>query len=184
MRKTLTALIITAAAVGIIAAGYFAAPIPDAPERGFDQAAAYNNFKAKVVGVTDGDTITVLAGGEGKKNVKVRLWGIDAPEKGQPFSEAAKKHLSDLVYGRQVDIETKDVDRYGRLVALVSYPFGDGAKVKANTDMVAKGYAWWYKQYAPKAADLEAWEKKAREAKRGLWSEPGAVAPWEWRKRS
>lgn len=141
-------------------------------------AAHAASITGKVVGVTDGDTITVLVETADKKeSVKVRLWGIDAPETKQAFGQRAKQELSSLVFGKVVSVEVKDKDRYGRTVGEV---FAD--RIAVNAEMVRRGFAWWYETYAKKATALSQAQAEAKAAKRGLWSEPNPVAPWEFRK--
>lgn len=134
-------------------------------------------YPAKVVGVSDGDTLTVLR--DDKVRVKIRLHGIDAPELGQDFGTRAKQAASQLAFGREVTVRPRGTDKYGRTVAEVLLP--DGRLL--NHELVRSGHAWWYRKYAPTDRELERLEVDAREAKRGLWSQPGAVAPWEWRAR-
>src|SRR5688572_11753296 len=105
------------------------------------------NITGKVVGVSDGDTITVLTAA--KESVKVRLFGIDAPESKQAFGSRAKQELSALAFGKAVRVEVEDKDRYGRTVGRVFA--GD---VAVNVEMVRRGLAWWYRSYATKAARL------------------------------
>jgi|SRR5581483_2373160 len=132
----------------------------------------------RVVGVHDGDTITVLSEVDGKKvSTKVRLWGIDAPESKQAFGSRAKDELSGMVFNKAVRVEVQDKDRYGRTVGRVFV----GA-VDANLAMVRAGFAWWYQTYAKKATDLQSAEAEARAAKRGLWSDKTPVAPWAFRR--
>lgn len=133
-------------------------------------------FVGRVVGVHDGDTITVLT--DGKKSVKVRLDGIDAPEAKQAYGARAKQALSDLVFGKTVQIDVRTRDRYGRTVGRVR--IGD---VDVNVEMVRMGYAWWYRVYAKKDRALEAAEAEARAARRGLWGEKDPTPPWEWRRK-
>lgn len=140
----------------------------------------FPTFRAHVIGVMDGDTIKVLDAA--KVEHRIRFWGIDAPEKRQPFGTLAKKEMSDLVFDRDVMIEVKDVDRYGREVAVVTMPPRSTTSLSVNELMVRAGLAWWYEHYAPNAKELESAQKSARTARVGLWSEPGVVAPWEWRK--
>lgn len=135
---------------------------------------AATQFSAVVVAVTDGDTIKVL---QEKKEVKVRLYGIDAPEKKQPFGMKSKQFASDFCYGKKVTIVVDNIDFYGRTVAEV---FVDGKSL--NRAMVENGYAWWYQQYAKKDLDLKRLQEKAEREKRGLWSDKSPQAPWEWRK--
>ena len=130
-------------------------------------------IRGKVVGVTDGDTITVL---QDKTPVKVRLNGIDAPEQGQPFGERAKQFASALCFGDEVTVKTSGADKYGRTLGDVVLV--DGRIL--NQELVKAGMAWHYKEYS-KDETLAKLEKEAREKRVGLWSDPHAVAPWEWR---
>jgi endonuclease YncB( thermonuclease family) len=130
----------------------------------------------RVVGVHDGDTLTVLV--DGRQAVKVRLWGIDAPETGQAFGNAAKQNLSGLAFGKQVEISLKTKDRYGRVVSKVGLPDG----TDAGAEMIRAGMAWHYVAYAKNEAVYARLETEARKAKVGLWQEPNPVPPWNWRK--
>ncbi|MBN9125422.1 MAG: thermonuclease family protein [Nitrosospira sp.] len=132
-------------------------------------------FLATVIGISDGDTLTVLK--EDKQQVKIRLAEIDAPEKRQPFGAKSKQSLSDLCFGKKAKIKPRVKDRYGRTVARVSC---DG--VDANAEQVNRGMAWVYRQYA-KDHNLFVLQHEARRFKRGLWSESSPIPPWEWRKR-
>jgi micrococcal nuclease len=134
------------------------------------------DFPAKVVGVSDGDTLTVLV--DGNRQVKLRLHGIDTPETGQDFGARAKQAASELAFGKQVTVREMDADRYGRTVAEVILP--DGKSL--NRELVRGGYAWWFSKYAPADRELAALQAEAKAAKRGLWSQPNPVPPWEWRK--
>jgi micrococcal nuclease len=131
-----------------------------------------------VVGVIDGDTIDVrLSSGM----VRVRLYGIDAPEKSQPYGEKAKQALSELVFRKNVDLEVESQDRYDRVVAVVYV--GD---LDINAEMVKGGFAWAYRQYLGKLEGDEqmcVYEYAARGLKRGIWSLPAEqqAAPWDWR---
>ena len=97
-------------------------------------------WTGRVVGIVDGDTITALR--HGCDQVKIRLYGIDAPESGQPFGKASKRYLSSMVLGQSVEVEVMDTDRYGRTVARI---FADGDDV--NAAQLRSGHAWLYKQY-------------------------------------
>lgn len=134
------------------------------------------SFSARVVGVTDGDTITVLD--ERNQQHTIRLAEIDAPERGQPWGDKAKQTLSALVFSKAVSIQQTDTDRYGRVVARV---FADGQDV--NRAMVEQGAAWAYREYLTDQT-LNATETRARDARKGLWSmnDTQTVAPWEWRR--
>jgi micrococcal nuclease len=129
-------------------------------------------FTARVVKVTDGDTIVVR---QGARALTVRLHGIDAPEGGQAFSRRAATFLSELALGRDVQLEVVTTDRYGRLVCLVEV---DGRDV--GREMVRAGLAWHYLRYSGDPALFEA-EREARAARRGLWREEAPVPPWEYR---
>lgn len=131
-------------------------------------------WQAQVIGVTDGDTLRVRRDGQ---NTNVRLHGIDAPERAQPFGERAKQFASAFAFGRSASLEPITVDRYSRLVARV---FVDGRCL--NEELVAQGLAWHYRRYSS-SATLEALELEAREARRGLWSAPDPVPPWDWRRQ-
>jgi micrococcal nuclease len=132
-------------------------------------------WTGEVVGIADGDTITVL---KGKTPVKIRLYGIDCPERGQAFGKKARQFTSDRVFRKHVEIKPVDRDRYGRTVAWVLV---DGQNL--CEELVGAGLAWHYKKYSSdqKLADLEA---RARKGRVGLWSDQGAVAPWEYRRRN
>lgn len=133
----------------------------------------------RVVGVSDGDTITVLV--DNRDRLKVRLAGIDAPEKSQPFGSVSKKSLSDQVFGKTVNIESNKKDRYGRFLGRVIF---NGTDV--CLEQIRVGMAWHYKRYSNEQSEslrreyADA-ESQARQLKIGLWSEPTPVAPWEFR---
>jgi endonuclease YncB( thermonuclease family) len=129
-----------------------------------------------VVGVIDGDTADVrLDSGM----IRVRFHAIDAPESGQPHGKAAKAALADLIFGKAVEVEPFEQDRYDRLVARV---WIDGVDV--NAEMLKTGNAWTYRRYADDPAYCT-YEQAARDLGRGLWRLPAnqRVAPWEWRQR-
>ncbi len=130
---------------------------------------------ARVVAVADGDTATALVAGE---RVKIRLWGIDAPESSQEHGGEAKAALAELVMGREVEIDDRGDDKYGRRLAVLRV-----AGESVNTRMVQLGWAWWYQRYAPRDRELRAAEEAARQGKVGLWAEAAPVAPWVFRHR-
>src|SRR6516162_2877799 len=134
------------------------------------------DYSARVIGIADGDTITVLTAD--KTQHRIRLWGIDAPETGQDFGSRAEQAASALAFGKQVTIRPRDTDRYGRTVAEVILP--DGRSM--NRDMVRQGMAWWFKRYAPHDAELARLEAAAKAARIGLWSQPNPAPPWQWRR--
>jgi endonuclease YncB( thermonuclease family) len=130
-----------------------------------------------VVGIAAGDTITVLDSTNGQH--KVRLAGIDAPEKAQPFGSRSKANLSGLVYGKTVTVEYVKFDRYQRMVGKVLVDGRD-----ACLGQIKAGLAWWYRKYAREQStedqrDYEAAEGEAQAAGRGLWADSNPVPPWE-----
>jgi micrococcal nuclease len=131
--------------------------------------------QGKVVAIADGDTFTLL--GPDKKQERVRLYGIDCPEKNQPFGQVARKRLSALVFGKPVRLESRGRDRYKRVLALVWV----NDTVLVNTQLLREGLAWHYDRYDDDP-QWEALEQQARSSKVGLWSEPAPVEPWNWRK--
>ena len=131
-------------------------------------------IKGKVVAVTDGDTITVSDEMD-KGNFKIRLDKIDAPEKNQAFGNKAKQFLSSLIFGKQVSIRYKAVDRYGRILGVI---YCDGAEI--NLVMVQNGYAWHYSYYDKTPAYIQA-EKQARADKKGLWADSAPENPRQFR---
>ncbi len=136
---------------------------------------AQADFSGAVVGVLDGDTIEVMHDGVAEP---IRLQGIDCPEKRQAFGQKAKQATAQLVFRRTVTVQTVGRDKYGRTLADILLP---NERV-LNQDLVRDGMCWWYRKYAPDNAVLEKLETEARTARRGLWSEPRPVPPWEWRK--
>ena len=140
------------------------------------KAAPAAEFNGRVVGIADGDTLTVCPD-EGA-TVRIRLWGIDAPERGQAYTSVAKRYLAALAFGKRVRVLVHDLDRYGRTVAEIILPDGRNA----NQEMVRAGYAWWYRYYAPHDRVLEQLEAEARQARRGLWADPQALPPWDYRR--
>jgi endonuclease YncB( thermonuclease family) len=133
----------------------------------------------KVIGVSDGDTVDVLD--DNKTVHRIRLAGIDAPEKAQPFGQRAKEHLSNTVFGKRVEVIGNKIDKYGRTVGKIMV---NG--VDANLEQVKAGFAWHYKEYAREqpAADRTVYaaaEERARAERIGLWRESKQMPPWEWR---
>jgi len=136
--------------------------------------AAAETIIGRVVGVTDGDTITVLVDGRARV---VRLLGIDAPERRQAYGERAKQFTATLAFGKTVRVQLRERDRYERLLAEVFLP--DGRSL--NQELVRAGYAWWFRRYSrdPILARLES---EARDARRGLWAGRQPVPPWDFRR--
>lgn len=142
-------------------------------------AARGEELRGLVVSVADGDTVTVLDAEH--RQHRVRLAGIDAPEKRQAFGTRSRESLAALVFKKTVFVEWHKADRYGRLVGKVVV-----SGVDAGYEQIATGHAWHYKQYAREqsAADRLTYaqaEDAARAGRVGLWSDASAVPPWEYR---
>ena len=133
-------------------------------------------FTAKVIGLTDGDTVKIL--NDDKEEIRIRLDSIDSPEKrgGQPFYQKAKQALADMVFGKVVTFKKTKTDRWGRPVAFL---YVDDIDVCAA--LVEQGWAWNSVKYS-KSEELAALEEQARKDKNGLWAKADPIPPWEWRK--
>jgi endonuclease YncB( thermonuclease family) len=152
-------------------------------------AAANADITGRVVAVTDGDTIKVLDASNTEH--KVRLTGIDAPERGQPFGTASRDHLASMVAGKEVFVESDKNDRYGRVLGKVWVQPSDcpscGKTLDANHAQILAGMAWWYQYYAKEQSPedrgrYESAEDEAKARKWGLWAEPNPINPYAWRK--
>jgi len=130
----------------------------------------------RVVRVADGDTVSVLDNNNTQH--KIRLQGIDAPERNQRYGKKSRDALSGMVSGRTVGVVVLGKDSYGRSNGTVYL-----GERNINLAMVAAGHAWWYRYYSPYDRLLEAAEGKARATKLGLWAEPDPVPPWDWRRQ-
>lgn len=162
-------------ALGVSAAALALAIPPLRAERFFD---------ARVVKVADGDTLEVVRepgpdGAGGGERLRIRLFGIDAPERGQPWSRRAQSALAERTLRKQVRINAVETDRYGRTVGEV---YADDVCV--GCELVREGHVWVYRRFTHDPV-LLALEAEARAARRGLWALPEAerVPPWEWRQR-
>jgi endonuclease YncB( thermonuclease family) len=152
--------------------------------------AAADVLSGRVVGVADGDTITVLDAD--MRQHKIRVSGIDAPEKKQPFGQVSKDNLSRLVFNKEVDVHWDKLDRYKRIVGkvLVVSPNCAGVCLKtfdAGLSQVSAGLAWWYRKYASEQhiedrPKYEQAEFGAQSRRQGLWIDRAPIAPWDWRK--
>lgn len=131
------------------------------------------DFTGKVIAVMDGDTVMVL---QGDRPVKVRLAEIDAPEKAQPYGDAAQHSLAGMVMGRQVRVSSRAMDDYGRMVAVII--LGD---VNVNHEQVRRGMAWEYSRFHSNRAVMVL-QREAQSAKRGLWAGEEITEPSQWRK--
>ena len=130
-------------------------------------------FSGTVVAVLDGDSLMVL---DGRRQVEVRLHGVDAPEGGQAFGNVCKRTLSNLVFGKTAAVQVVDIDRYKRSVSRLTV---DGRDV--GLEMIRAGCAWHYRQYSNDAGYAAA-EEEARRARRGLWQDAKPVPPWTYRR--
>ena len=127
----------------------------------------------KVVGITDGDTLTLLVG---RTQHKIRLAEIYTPERGQDWGTRARQALADKVFQENVNVDVVDVDRYDRLVGKIWLGDRD-----INRELVREGHAWVYRRYLNDESMLED-EAHAKAEQLGLWSLADPVAPWEWRR--
>lgn len=142
---------------------------------GIQTSSAYE-LTGRVVSVADGDTVTLLDAN--LRQHKVRLSGIDAPERRQPFGNRSRLHLGALVFGKQVTADCPKKDRYKR---------GVPPRGRPNLAQIEAGMAWHYKAYAREQSPADQWryakaEDRAREARQGLWADRAPVAPWDFRK--
>ena len=133
-----------------------------------------DDLQGKVLWVYDGDTFKMETS---QGVVKIRLYGIDAPEKGQRFADESRQQLIHLIGGRMVTVSTESVDPHHRIVGVVT---NDGVNV--NLKMIEAGMAWWSRRFAPKNTDYAQAETSARAEKRGLWRDDSQIAPWDWKK--
>jgi endonuclease YncB( thermonuclease family) len=138
-------------------------------------AAEAEEFAGRVVGVTDGDTLTVV---RSHHRETVRLQGVDAPEKRQAYGERAKRFTADLAFDRTVTVRATGRDRNGRLLGEVVLP--DGRSL--NQELVRAGYAWWFRKYS-RDGRLARLEEEARAGRRGLWADRAPEPPWDFRGR-
>jgi endonuclease YncB( thermonuclease family) len=147
------------------------------------------DITGRVVAVTDGDTIKVLDANN--TQYKVRLTGIDAPEKKQPYGRASTKKLVSMVAGKEVFVESSKNDRYGRALGKVWVQPADcpscGKTLDVNHAQILSGMAWWYRYYAKEQSPedrgrYESAEDEARVRGWGLWADPNPINPYAWRK--
>jgi endonuclease YncB( thermonuclease family) len=133
------------------------------------------DISGRVVSVQDGDTLTVLVD---RRQIKVRLADIDAPESKQPFGTGSRQSLAAVCFNNEALLETQGTDRYGRTIATVHC-----AGSNANAMQVRQGMAWVFDRYASPNSPLYALQNEAKAARRGLWSDPQPIPPWEWRRK-
>ena len=140
----------------------------------FSLSAQAEIIRGKVIKIADGDTLTLLT--DSDKKIRIRLAGIDTPERKQPFGNTAKNVLAKLVFQKEIQIEVLTKDRYGRTVGIV---FLDNQNV--NYELVRKGMAWAYKRYTDDGL-LYKLEDEAKKRRIGLWADENPIAPWDWRR--
>ena len=141
--------------------------------------ASAETLRGRVVGIADGDTLTVLD--SSNQQHRIRLYGIDAPEKKQPFGTRSKQNLAALAFAKHAVVEWTKLDRYGRIVGKVIVEGQD-----LGLQQIEAGLAWWYRKYSREQspqdqATYARAEEAARTARAGLWSDSEAVPPWEYR---
>ncbi len=132
--------------------------------------------RAKVVAVIDGDTIQVLLG---KRSTRVRLFGVDCPERFQAFYSQARKFTDDLIFQKTITLQFDREDPYGRKVAVAT--LDDGRVL--NRELVGSGWCWWYEYFAPDDKELKRLAQEAKAARRGIWSRPSPIPPWEFKRQ-
>lgn len=138
-------------------------------------SASAEELVGRVVKIADGDTLTILDAN--KKQIRVRLAEIDAPEKRQPFGSRSRQSLAELCAEKVATVEDRGLDRYGRTIGVVMC-----SSINANAEQVRRGMAWVYVQYASPTSALYRVEADARLARRGLWRDRHPIAPWVWRR--
>jgi len=148
----------------------------------FSLSVSAETIHGLVVGIADGDTITLRD--TDNKQHKIRLGGIDAPERGQPYGNVSRQHLSDLAFGKMAKVDCYKTDRYGREVCNVYVDDKD-----VGLAQIEAGLAWWFRKYAQEQSKQQASQYLAAESragmnKVGLWRDAKPVPPWEWRRIS
>lgn len=136
----------------------------------------------EVLSTIDGDTITAryCCGDTTTPQITVRLYGIDAPETDQPGGTEATRFVTGWLADRSLLLREHGTDRYGRIIGEILAE-GSPAVLTLNTELVRRGLAWWYREYAQDDQALAQWEARAREGNRGIWKQESPVPPWEWR---
>ncbi len=146
----------------------------------FCRSACADQLAGRVISIADGDTLTVLD--HLQVQHKIRLVGIDAPEKRQPFGSGSKSSLASLCFGKTATVDWEKRDRYQRIVGKVWCDNQD-----AGLAQIGKGMAWWYEAYAKEqeATDQHLYSQaqmRARSERVGLWQDGNPTPPWTWRR--
>jgi micrococcal nuclease len=139
-------------------------------------ASSKSELSGKVIKIVDGDTYDILF--DNKTTQRIRMEGIDAPERGMPFYKVSKDYLGELCFGQTVLINKTNTDRYGRIVAKTYLPNGK----ELGLLMIEAGYAWHFKKYSSNEQLANA-ETEARNKRMGLWIDDKPIAPWEYRRK-
>jgi len=132
-------------------------------------------IEGKVIGIIDGDTFDLL--NDSKKTYRIRMEGIDAPEKGMPFYQVSKNYLGSLCFGQRVTVQITQSESGNRKIGFTYLPSGS----ELSHEMIRAGLAWHFVKYNSDR-DLAALEQEARKDRRGLWKDPNPIPPWEIRK--
>jgi len=140
-----------------------------------EATAAKEIIEGKVIGIVDGDTFDLLS--DSNRTFRIRMEGIDAPEKGMPYYQVSKKHLSSLCFSQRVTVKITQSESGNRMIGFTY--LADGTEL--SHEMIRAGLAWHFKRYNDDP-DLAGLEQEAREAWRGLWKDPNPLPPWEIRK--
>lgn len=133
--------------------------------------------RAQLLSISDGDTVRVRVAGY--QETRLRLQGVDAPERDQPFGRAASRCLDDVLRGGTLTVEVHELDKYDRLVGSL-YVAGE----RVDVQLVERGCAWWYRRYAPFDVELMSAQRRAKDARVGLWADPYPIEPERWRHRN
>ena len=143
---------------------------------GEDPGGDKHELQGRAVKISDGDTFDLLSSNE-QRTIRIRLHGVDCPERGMDYARVAKESLGELLRDQRLRVVAVDSDRYGRVVGDVYTTNGTWV----NLELVERGMAWHYTDYSSDQR-LAGAERKARAARLRLWSQPQPVAPWEWRR--
>jgi endonuclease YncB( thermonuclease family) len=155
----------------------------------FGFAAQAATIDGKVINVADGDSIAILDADH--KQHRIRINGIDAPERGQAFGDRSRQSMAGMVAGKDVTADCHKTDRYGRQVCKVWVQPSDCPRCGKTLDVghaqIVAGMAWWYREYAKEQSPedrgrYESEENEARLRRRGLWQDSDPVPPWDWRR--
>ena len=140
-----------------------------------DLAVFADDLTGPVVFVLDGDPIEIL---HNQQPERIRLSGIDCPERDQAYGKHATHAASALVFGKEVIVQSHGKDKYKRTIGELIQPH----ETNVNQELITQGWCRWYRNYTPRDTVLEGLEMEAREWKRGLWADPQPMPPWEWRR--